>query len=763
MPSTFKQRARRLLHGQGDAEPDEDDEETLQLRLEAIEAKLKLKKLRQAKGKGPISSSDVEDDRTRTPATSTRPVSTATLRSARRQAGTADGLLSRAKSQPDVVVPLSPPPRRTVPEDPTSPGRIRLGIDKGRTGRDMSLRRAPNLRESNTPGADVRTNPQSTDGASIRRAPPASSRDGVTTRLKTFSERMADSRAEEKNRRDKECQLQRERSKKFDIDEKEMQRLKTASKTEDDPFMAEARTSEPREYTREEVLQSYNKPAGGLVKRSNTIGGSVTGQRSDSRSTVTSMSSTASNLRSTPSLSSRSSSSTVIHRPIAAPSEQHDDPPPPDPASEFEAFSCQHLSKRVLPHSLLTRTFTDKATLLIPDLLKTVKSPEFDAPDVADFVVLGVIASKSSPKTHKDDHLSRTNGEKTKNGRSKYMVLTLTDLKWELDLFLFGAGFERFWKLTPGTVIAILNPAIMPPPAHKRDTGKFSLTLNSSDDTVLEIGSSRDLGFCASVKKDGKTCEAWVDTRHTAYCSFHVDASLRKTKASRMEVNTMTAPFAPGGRSGSRTGMFGARSGTQNDKSSGPSVDRATHSHYYIAPAGAPNGGSSARLLDDDDVDPDAFHRGANKEERLRRRLAEREREREIARQLGDGGNGAGSMYLRAPLNGLSAAEGGCEEASRAVDAQALGLLADKGKAASVRLSPVKRKRGGDGGAGPAVGWAGASKPSRPREPVEPAPPARKKTRFVTERGIREAGRESLGGAVPAPPDEDDDDGLEIV
>jgi minichromosome maintenance protein 10 len=45
--------------------------------------------------------------------------------------------------------------------------------------------------------------------------------------------------------------------------------------------------------------------------------------------------------------------------------------------------------------------------------------------------------------------------------------------------------------------------------------------------------------------------------------------------------------------------------------------------------------------------------------------------------------------------------------------------------------------------------------------------PVKKKTRFVTEKGIREAGRESFGGevakAVANDLDDDDDDDLDIV
>ncbi|KAI9825608.1 MAG: hypothetical protein M1832_000952 [Thelocarpon impressellum] len=756
-----KHRAMRQLHGQdGLAEQDEEeDEETLQLQLEAIEAKLKLKKLRQAKAKG-SASSDVENDGNR--GVASRPLSTAATRAEKRQLPPSAGRLQRARSQPDVKVPLSPPPRRTVPEVPRSPGRVLLGIDKGLKGRDVSLRRPPTLRGSASTSHMIprAPSPQKTTHASnyssLRIPRPADDAD----RPKTFSERMADGRADERSRKEREEMMKKARSKGFGMDEGELERLKQASAAsqagEDDPFMAEARnkSSEPREFSRDEVLRSYNRPAGGtsraMVKRGNS-------QRPESRSTIGSVSSAVSTIRSNGSTSSRSSSSTVEHRP---PPEREQEHKKADAPSEFDAYSGQHLSKRILPHKLLTRTFTDKTTLLIPDLLKTVKSPNYDPPeiDTADFVVLAIVASKSSPKAHKEER--KASGE---SGRGKYMALTLTDLKWEVDLFLFDTAFDRWWKLTPGTVVAILNPAIMPPPHRLRDTGKFSLTLSSSDDTILEVGRARDLGFCASIKKDGRPCDSWIDARHTEHCAFHVDASLRKTKAGRMEVNTMTAPFGPGGaKGGSRAGMFGPRSRGQNNglRPEGAMHDRATQSQYFMAPGS----GSAARLLDAAD---DGGHT-TSKEERLRRRLAEREREREIARRLGETGNGTGSAYLGAPF--ASASEAGVSDGAGGalppVDAQSLGL-ARSGEV--VHLSPVKRKRGGHGGAGEAVGWSGALRVGRDKEKekkeAEEVEPARKKTRFVTERGIREAGRDSLGGLVVSrnQAKEEDDDGLDIV
>ncbi|KAL8992670.1 MAG: hypothetical protein Q9188_007531, partial [Gyalolechia gomerana] len=120
-----------------------------------------------------------------------------------------------------------------------------------------------------------------------------------------------------------------------------------------------------------------------------------------------------------------------------------------------------------------------------------------------------------------------------------------------------------------------------------------------------------------------------------------------------------------------------------------------------------------------------------------------REREREIAKQLGERGKGMGGEYLKIRHQGPEASEMG-EERSEGrsqipVDAASLGLKGNK--AGDVQLSPLKKRRFGgvvEGG-------------------------ARKKTRFVTEKGIREAGRESLGVVGTMRGKENEDDELDIV
>lgn len=281
----------------------------------------------------------------------------------------------------------------------------------------------------------------------------------------------------------------------------------------------------------------------------------------------------------------------------------------------FESFSKLHLSRRNLPQSRLEQHLAGKKAFLIPQLLKVIKAP-FDLPESlesTDFVVFGTVASKSPPLSHKRNqpgsvsfgsaYEEATHSEANLNG--KYMVITLSDLKWTLDLYLFTSAFTRFYKLALGTVVAILNPGIMPPPPGKIDTNRWSLVLSANEDTVLEIGTSRDLGFCQTVKKDGKTCSTWINASKTSYCEWHIDQSLERSRRGRMDVQGAVAP-------------------------------RAAKDRTYLVPRsllGSLPGSITDRK------DPEA----------LRQRLATREKEKKLAAQMGLLGSGVGAEYLSAP------------------------------------------------------------------------------------------------------------------
>lgn len=733
----------------------DEDEETLQLKLAAIEAKLKLKQLQQRKSKvcAPGLEIDYKDSgQDQFPRKENFPPSC-------QDRGTNGKLpLVPPKSVVDVHIPVSPQRKRVAAEEAHSPGRVLLGIDKGLKGKNISLRRPQRAQAKDE---DPFQNIAELDGipkdAGLSRNSTVPRLD-QSDRPNSFSEKIAEMRQQDKARKDKVDRLHRQRSVGFGVQQQEVDASKTAADSVEQvkegrsKHVGQAASSE---FSREEVLKAVNKPNGGLVQRSN----SITGARR-ARAQGKSPGDVWVNPNAQPEMKPSKSASNGSGKRVRylSPKPKLSGSPLGEYSPEmsgflFEPFSCLHLSKRLLPHNLLTGTFSEKHIFLLPSLLGAVKSPDFVLPDVPepDHVVLAIIASKSSPLNHKGAHNS-TSAESTsvaeaveseQNTNGKYMVLTLTDLKWTVDLFLFATGYTRFRKLAPGTVVALLNPDIMPPPPGRADTGRFSLKLASSDDTVLEIGTSRDLGWCKSVRKDGKQCGSWIDKRHTEFCEFHVDAVVERTRRGRMEVQGMSAPFAPGGRRGGRTGHFGhnrrRQKSARDDESrkEGLQYDRSIASRYFVAPS-IP-GFSAAQLLDAEG----GIERGGSKEDRIRKRLAEREKENEIAKKLGEGGNGAGSEYLRFRIGGEIMGKDADHQAADPVDASSLGLLGNKAK--NVHLSPIKKKRN-------------ISAPS--------VDSSRKKTRFVTDRGIKEAGRESFGGdiAMKGPDDDDDDDdGLEVV
>ncbi|KAI1826746.1 hypothetical protein F4861DRAFT_496128 [Xylaria intraflava] len=766
---------------------DDEDEETLELQLAAIQAKLKLKKFQAAKAKkaqesdahmGPPESRSMLDV----------PLSS---RAQSRTDGSRFGPVTRPQSQGEIQVPASPVRRAQTSQDTTSPSRVRLGIDKGLRAKDVSLKRAPSSKKT------LDTEMGSQGGYLRRTNTPVS---GITNqssqeRPKSFSERLAAARIDEQARRQRQQRVQQVRSKAFNLGQKEMEELKeVAAEIPEMPTQEE-------QYSREEVM------AGNCLRR-DAVTPSPLQQAQNKDELMTGQGTTESGAQ----------KETRSRKPKISPSEV-----PEDEALAFEPYSGVHLKKRIIPHLTLTRNLASKKTYVIPDLLKHVKAPEFQLPDVEqDIVVFGIIGSKSDPKTHKN--MGGRVKEKTEADptRTKYMVFTLVDLKWEVELFLFNSGFDRYWKLSPGTLVAILNPTIMPPPQTRTDTGRFSLVINSGEDTILEIGVARDLGFCKSVKKDGALCSSWVNTKRTEFCEFHMNLALSKKRLARQDVNAFDTGLGPQKHHNSRRLHKWETHANDPGKKTRGNYDRDTQSAWFMRKA------TAASMLDNEVLGGE-FGRVASTLERgeaLRRRLATEEKERDLMKKLGEVGRGAGKEYMltgqRSTKTGGANPSGtpSTDDPKPHLDAKSLGLISNKNS--KIHLSPIKRKRGesvvsnrsesmlsssASTSKATALGWGGGLKDklTRMKEgeklngaraandddngalPANEAikdrsrSPARKKTRFVTEKGIREAGRESLGDelgmAIGTPQlgrrttaatamtylDDDDDDELVIL
>ncbi len=724
---------------------EDEDEETLRLKLAAIQAKLRLKKLQQNKAKSQADSSGVEN----APRSANPTLSDSQLTSRSRNHHVHNSALRSRESA--IEVPISPTKKPITLGEQRSPGRVLLGIDKGVKGRDVSLRRARNTGGGTTlkPGSRLeRPSLRSSAFSSIRTTTSSASAEGRY--VKSFSERMAESRSVEKTKEEQRSAATKQRSTGFRLNQAEMDSLRLAAQEArtHNPPLSPTKHHEAVYFRRDDVVRAgdESRPNSRSLTRSRTLPDLRNPTRASSQP------------------SDEAENDVTQHAQASG------------DASLYEPFSHLHLSTRILPHTFLQRTLSDEnyTNLRIPDLLKDVHAPSYELPEsIVDYVVFGVVASKSSTYDHKPGAGGFKSAESTKSSndwekqwedgsqnQKKFMVLQLTDLKWSIDLFLFGTALPRYHRLSLGTVIAILNPAIMPPKKGKEDTGAFSLTLHSGDDTVLEIGSARDLGFCKAVKKDGKECGAWVNSAKSEICEWHLNAQVTKAQARRMGVNTGSnangfGSIASGTSSRNRVNSVRGRGEKPNvgegrgllPRQGGQRFDNHTGSHYFIASSGtgATSRGTAAPVYHPDrsaanllDMDDDPFiaerHLSRDKDARLRKRLVAEEKERTIARDLAKmSSGGAGGEYIRQRL-GVEQSSKDEPGSQRSALAAKVGIMTSgsgsngngKRTADSVRLSPIK------------------------------------KTRLLTDKGIRHPGRESLG-AKNDDGNADEDDELDIV
>ncbi|EFX01040.1 peroxisomal biogenesis factor 2 [Grosmannia clavigera kw1407] len=684
--------------GDGDGDGDEDeDEETLQLKLQEIQAKLRLKKLQSAKAQ----KSATEAAAIRPSAFSASTSSTPALR--------VNPLPQRPRSSPTkaVEVPASPvrraqPAAEAMLASQKSPRRVLLGIDKGLRGQDVSLKRPP---------SGMRRGLSLTEGsraASSLGVVAETSREARQSELRplSFNERLAAARVQETALQDRKEKIQKLRSGAFAVGKEEVEVYKTRAM--DIPLAPE----KPQQFTREDIIDVAvrgKKPPGDsqLLHRSRTMPSLRADGDGDGEE--------------------RARSGTPAPAPANRAADGTGDGTTADSPSSFEPYSGFHLSRRILPHTVVARAVAGKTIYMLQDLLREVKAPNFELPDVeTDVVVLAIVASKSDPRAHKPVSSGGADGgssasasasaaaKKKEEDRGKYMVVTLVDLTYQVDLFLFKSGFERYWKLSTGTVVAILNPVVMPPPPGRHDTGRWGLVINSDADTILEIGTARDLGYCKSVKKDGHLCSDWVNAKRTEFCEFHTNEAVRRMRATRNEING-AAGFGggrqqqQGGRPGSSFSSRGTRSrgGSGSgwggrEPTSNTGYDWTAHSRYFMS-----GSASASSLLDGDGG---GYADKVERQEGIKRRLAAKERETDIARKLGELGAGAGRDYMQLTALDRAVAAVGKNRAatpregsgSRAAMATATTGMSAAEQAAASRaslLASVASRRGAAAGA----------------------------------------------------------------
>ncbi|XP_071544042.1 protein MCM10 homolog [Panulirus ornatus] len=143
-----------------------------------------------------------------------------------------------------------------------------------------------------------------------------------------------------------------------------------------------------------------------------------------------------------------------------------------------------------------------------------------------DWVTIGVVVSKSDPKTSQKG-----------SQYSIWKLSDLTDCTKTISLFLFSGAHKALWKSSVGTVVGILNPQIMKD--RQGDKTQDILTLSIFDQQkVMIMGSSKDLGWCKGRTKQNSQCRYFVNKSSCEFCIYHIQREYQKTSAKRADIQS---------------------------------------------------------------------------------------------------------------------------------------------------------------------------------------------------------------------------------
>ena len=292
-----------------------------------------------------------------------------------------------------------------------------------------------------------------------------------------------------------------------------------------------------------------------------------------------------------------------------------------DPVSRF------YLLKRFYTVEEINELFINKKVLLIDQLFAKIFPPLFSEPNYANWILTGIILYKSETKYASDSK------------KSKYIKLQVGNFMHSVDVMLFGDAYTRYWKLRVGDVIAILNPKVNPfrmsltasTVSNRINTSQnpkgFNLKLDDNSQCIVEIGRSRDIGFCKSVKKSGQSCNTPINIKKSEYCNFHLELAMRKASSQRMSLNGSVSLKAQTSSDGRTTAMYMAE-GRMSLKTSRISTDYSNYRPTQTAAEKLYYSGSS--FFNDEYTNPKILENITEK----RRKLKEENKDHKLELQL---------------------------------------------------------------------------------------------------------------------------------
>ncbi|CCH62049.1 hypothetical protein TBLA_0G01020 [Henningerozyma blattae CBS 6284] len=205
---------------------------------------------------------------------------------------------------------------------------------------------------------------------------------------------------------------------------------------------------------------------------------------------------------------------------------------------EKEKYSGLWISRRYLKEETIDQLLQDIKILRLNKLFAKIRPPKFESPQYSNWVAVGVITEKSGFKLT------------SSNTPRKYFKFTIGDFQQNISIFVFNReAIAKYYNLRVGDIICILNPVIAPwrPSEENGYIKSFNLSIQTKYDCIIEIGKSRDLGWCnVPVKsKGGKPCGTPINKTKDKCCEFHRETEFRNAAAKRIELNGSFALGAP--------------------------------------------------------------------------------------------------------------------------------------------------------------------------------------------------------------------------
>lgn len=127
----------------------------------------------------------------------------------------------------------------------------------------------------------------------------------------------------------------------------------------------------------------------------------------------------------------------------------------------------------------------------------------------------------------------KNSGTRLASSGNAFCLVTLGNLATgpSVSVLLFGSSYSKHCSsCTPGKVVALVNPRLIPPKTGGNDSTTITFSVSEEHQLVL-VADARDYGCCKAMARaknenghwvsNGKQCNHYVDKRVSEYCTQH--------------------------------------------------------------------------------------------------------------------------------------------------------------------------------------------------------------------------------------------------